>query len=99
MITDQDMISQVMHSLPKSWVTFLQTIRAQKKLMEEYSEFKSLLIAEYKYRRMDSQGSSNNKGIAMQAKQFPPWFNRECDNCGKKGHKKADCWAKNGSKE
>ncbi|KAJ3402294.1 hypothetical protein HDU80_005212 [Chytriomyces hyalinus] len=88
-----------MDSLLKSWETFLQKIRAQKDLLEKYVEFKGLLVAEYKYRCMDNQGNSNSKRIAMQAKQYPPRFSGVCDNCGKKGHKKADCWAKNSSKK
>ncbi|KAJ3401835.1 hypothetical protein HDU80_005676 [Chytriomyces hyalinus] len=59
LIMDQDMVSQVMQSLPKSWETFLQTIRAQKELHEKYMEFKGLLVAEYEYRCMDNQGKSN----------------------------------------
>ncbi|TPX55164.1 hypothetical protein CcCBS67573_g09503, partial [Chytriomyces confervae] len=100
LVTDADMINIVMRSLPQSWESSLQAIRTQSELLENYKKFKGKIIAEYEYGLVTIKTVSNNNTIAMQARQNnPPRFTGDCDNCGKQGHKKTDCWAKNGGKE
>ena len=43
-------------------------------------------------------GKSNGKGNGNSSGDRRPRFTGNCDHCGKKGHKKADCWSlKNGN--
>ncbi|TPX41284.1 hypothetical protein CcCBS67573_g10585, partial [Chytriomyces confervae] len=100
LVSDLDMINIVMRSLPQSWESSLQAIRTQSELLESYKKFKGKIIAEYEYGLVTIKTVSNSNMIAMQARQTnPPRFTGDCDNCGKRGHKKTDCWAKNSGKE
>ncbi|TPX60857.1 DNA-directed DNA polymerase [Chytriomyces confervae] len=98
LVSEPDMINQVMRSLPKSWENVLPAIRAQTSLMTNYRDFKGKTISEYEM-RADSNETEPSRGVARQAKQSTTRFKGECNNCRKPGHKKTHCWAKGGDKE
>lgn len=49
-ITDVELILKVVSTLPPSWDSFCQGLRAQKSWLESYSEIKGQLIAEWNLR-------------------------------------------------
>jgi hypothetical protein len=86
-------------SLPKSWQPYVEGLRAKQNLISRYDEFKKALISEMNYRVMMGHGNGGGRSALFTKKQGKQTFSGLCDNCGKKGHKKRDCWAKGGGKE
>ena len=100
-IGEQELIIRVMDSLPNSWESYFEGMRAQKDLMTKYTDFKAHVLSENEFRKHRNQAKGDRKsGVAMEAK----WkgdkkpFAGKCNNCGRVGHKKVDCWAAGGGK-
>ena len=54
----------------------------------------------WKWNLKDSKGHKKEKGVVeANVVTGGKRFKGDCNNCGKQGHKKADCWAKGGGKE
>ncbi|KAJ3218664.1 hypothetical protein HDU81_000470, partial [Chytriomyces hyalinus] len=99
-VKDKEMVIQMMSSLPESWDSFLQGLQTQTTIMTDYSNFKTAILTEHEYCVDQSEKkSTGSKKIAMQTKHSVPKFKGKCNNCGKKGHKKTNCWSKGGDKE
>ena len=111
-ISEQDFSAIILGSLPKSYDQFLSAVTATASVLKQELDPEDLMLAivdEYD-RRSTRQGSSKEKGtdVAFHAggtnnrggrTTKKPNKDVECFNCRKKGHKKADCWAKGGGKE
>ena len=109
-LSEQDFLAIILGSLPKSYDQFLSAVTATASVLKrdlDPEDLMQTIIDEYD-RRSTRQGNSKEKG--GDAAFFAGNNNRgktgkrpdkdiECFNCHKKGHKKADCWAKGGGKE
>ena len=101
-ISNEQLILKVVLGLPNSWDSFTQGLRSDKDLFESYASLKQRVIAEFKIRgnRGKTKGTDQEKKkSAFKAEVNGSKFKGECRNCGKQGHKRADCWAKGGGKE
>ena len=111
-IPDQDFAAIILGSLPKSYNTYLSAITATLSVLGKEVDPDALILSmidEYnhcsvKNRQMKDKGKSDAAFFAggswkggMGGKGGKS--DVECFNCHKKGHKKADCWAKGGGKE
>ena len=109
-LSEQDFSAIILGSLPKSYDQFLSAVTATASVLKwdlDPEDLIQTIIDEYDW-RSTRQGNSkekgsdvaffaggNNKGKARKKSDK----DIECYNCHKKGHKKADCWAKGGGKE
>ena len=109
-LSDPDFVATILGSLPKSYDQFLSAITATASVLKKELEPEDLIqaiIDEYDRRSTRpgalkdkspdaaffAGGAGNNRGGRRSNKDV------ECFNCHKKGHRKADCWAKGGGKE
>ena len=111
-IPDRDFAAIIISSLPKSYDTYLSAITATLSVLGKEVDPDALILSvidEYD-RRPIKNHQTKDKG-----KSDAAFFaggslkggkggkggksDVECFNCHKKGHKKADCWAKGGGKE
>ena len=110
-ISEEDFSAIILGSLPKTYDQFLSAVTATASVLKQELQPEDLIqaiIDEYD-RRSTRHGSSREK--TADAAFFASAGNNqgktrrksekdiECFNCRKKGHKKADCWAKGGGKE
>jgi hypothetical protein len=100
-VTDEELIVRLIGSLPQSWDSFIQGLRSSANVLEKYETVKSAIIQENiarKYKNViKTEGEGKAKGSAFNTDAKS--FKGECHNCGKKGHKKEQCWAKGGGQE
>ena len=105
-IGDVDFLNILMASLPRSWDGYIGSMRGMMSLREEPvkpRDFMTHVIEEFERRTLTNakrgtKEKSNDFALTTSADDK----NRkkvECFNCKKKGHRKADCWAKGGGKE
>ena len=111
-IPDQDFAAIILGSLPKSYNTYLSAITATLSVLGKEVDPDALILSvidEY------NRHSVKNHQTKDKGKSDATFFaggslkggkggkggksDVECFNCHKKGHKKADCWAKGGGKE
>ena len=108
-LSEQDFSAIILGSLPKSYDQFLSAVRATASVLKQDLDPEDLMqtiIDEYD-QRSTRQGNSKEKGsdtVFFAGNNHGKTEKRldkdiECFNCHKKGHKKADCWAKGGGKE
>ncbi|KAJ2925473.1 hypothetical protein H1R20_g11620, partial [Candolleomyces eurysporus] len=105
LVSDEDFVMLLITSLPESWDNYTSSFLGASGNQPTLSshEFIANLIEEDKRRK----GWNDNAGTAMQAgkkkgqakKASGSGSAKECYNCHKKGHVKADCWNKGGGKE
>ncbi|KAJ2927946.1 hypothetical protein H1R20_g9148, partial [Candolleomyces eurysporus] len=105
LVSDEDFVMLLITSLPESWDNYTSSFLGASGNQPTLSshEFIANLIEEDKRRK----GWNDNAGTAMQAgkkkgqakKASGSGSTKECYNCHKKGHVKADCWNKGGGKE
>ena len=111
-IPDWDFAAIILSSLPKSYDTYLSTITATLSVLGKEVDPDALILSiinEYnhcsvKNRQMKDKGKSDAAFFAGGSSKGGKGGKRgksdvEYFNCHKKGHKKADCWAKGGGKE
>jgi len=111
-ISDTDFTAMLLGSLPKSYDTYLSAITATMSVLKQTLDPDALMMSvtdEYDRRNVKTQESKRKgKDVAFHAggrSRGPKYkgagskLSLECFNCHKKGHKKADCWAKGGGKE
>ena len=111
-IPDRDFTAIILGSLPKSYDTYLSTITATLSILGKEVDPDALILSiidEYDHRSVKNR-QTKDKG-KLDAAFFAGGSLKggkggkrgksdvECFNCHKKGHKKADCWAKGGGKE
>jgi len=104
---------KLLSGLPQAWATTKKIIlgRADYDALSE-AEIIDLLLAEHE--SLEAQGDTKDRAnqLAMAAlkldndndndvneQEIHPKFRGNCHNCGKKGHRMADCWAPGGGKE
>ena len=88
-------IIKVMNTLPEDWNSFTQTLRAQPNTLESWGNFSYIITREARFRLGSENPTTEQqtrRAMIIQKKDFT------CYNCGKKGHKKIDCWAAGGGK-
>jgi adenosyl cobinamide kinase/adenosyl cobinamide phosphate guanylyltransferase len=100
-LKDDDEVDYILRALPSSYETFV----AMSALMQQQNRtteiFEQQLQAFTKNRMHMTQRDARQPGSAMMAKHgrnrhVQNRSDRECFNCGKKGHLKSECWAKGG---
>ena len=105
-IGDVDFLNILMASLPRSWDGYIGSMRGMMSLREEPvkpRDFMTHVIEEFERRAL----TNVKRGTKERANDFALMTSTddknkkkiECFNCRKKGHRKADCWAKGGGKE
>jgi hypothetical protein len=105
-ITDAEFASFLVVSLPKSFDAHLSAVSAVLRADSRSftaEQVEACILDEYD-RQLARGSTRRGKGardVALTAdgQGRKKKSNIECHNCGKKGHKKADCWAKGGGKE
>jgi len=99
LISDKDYTDILLASLPASYDSSCSSISNSARLGSQVltaDMFKSLILDEYTQRELKKL-LSNSKDKAFGADA--PRSKKQCSNCNKRGHLKADCWAKGGGKE
>ena len=100
LISDEDFTDILLASLPTSYDTSCSSISNSARLGGQTltaNVFEGLILDEFTRRELKKPQSSNPKDEAFAAET--PKSKKQCSNCNKRGHVKADCWAKGGSKE
>ena len=111
-LSEPDFSAIVLGSLPKSYDQFLSAVTATASVLKQElnpEDLMQTIIDEYDHRSTRPgapkekspdvaffAGGTNNRGGKAGRKSDK---DVECFNCHKKGHKKAECWAKGGGKE
>ena len=105
-IDEDDFVATLMGSLPPSYNAYLETMSGMLQMSDAASKMTSskliqLVLEEQKRRTIltSKQSVDKTKDLALLANDRQDKKKIECFNCGKKGHRKADCWAKGGGKE
>ena len=92
-----------MSSLPPSYDTACSSINAsahptQSKITSD--TFQAYILDEYELRKLRSnKKDAKDEAFTADASKKKPKKDIECHSCHKRGHVKADCWAKGGGKE
>jgi hypothetical protein len=98
-ISDEDYTDILLTSLPPSYdqscTSISHSIRVSGKPLL-YSDLESMILDEFTQREI-KKSKSNTTEEAFAAGNSKP--KKQCSNCNKRGHVKADCWAKGGGKE
>ena len=101
--TDDDFNAIIIGSLPPSYDTYISALNATSSVIGTYLSPDDLMhtITDEHDRRSLGKSSKKEENAAFHAgggkgKKAP--FSGKCFNCGKKGHKKPDCWAEGGGK-
>ena len=98
-VSDEDYTDILLASLPTSYDATCSSISHSARLGSKpltTATFESMILDEYT-RREIKKGKHNTKDEAFSADAPRP--KKQCTNCNKRGHLKADCWAKGGGKE
>ena len=101
--TDNDFYAIIIGSLPPSYDAYISALNATSSVIGTYLSPDDLMhtITDEHDRRSLGKSSKKEENAAFHAgggkgKKTP--FSGKCFNCGKKGHKKPDCWAEGGGK-
>jgi hypothetical protein len=88
--------------LGTAWQAFTDALMADSNNLNNYEALRTRLIGEYNRKIANEGVDENQSSMAMNANKGGNKNHRirgNCHNCGKKGHKKDDCWSKGGGKE
>ena len=101
-VDDEDFTDTLLASLPSSYSHTCTSINSSARLgavQLTSAIVQEIVLEEYERRAVsDSKKDSQDEAFAADA-QKRKRRNIECHNCHKKGHIKAECWAKGGGKE
>jgi len=98
-ISDDDYTDILLTSLPHSYDQSCTSISNSTRISRQpltANDLEAMILAEFMQREIKNQ-KSNTKDEAFAADT--PKSKKQCSNCNKCGHLKADCWAKGGGKE
>ena len=100
--TDDDFYAIMLGSLPSSYEPFISTLNATSTVIGTFlspDDLMQTLTEEYD-RRVLNKGGKKEENVAFHAgdNKGKRKCSLKCFNCGKKGHKQADCWAEGGGK-
>src|SRR6266581_603348 len=98
-ISDDDYTDILLTSLPHSYDQSCTSISNSTRVSGQpltADDLEAMILAEFTQREIKKQ-KSNTKDEAFAADT--PKSKKQCSNCNKRGHLKADCWAKGGGKE
>ena len=93
-VSDALLIAMVLKGLPSSFKTFSAIVVQQDKQMS-FAEFKASLRS-YEENEKSRNGSNNGENIMVVRNGEK--FEGACFKCGKRGHKKSECWSKKNGK-
>ena len=102
LISDEDYANIILASLPSSYDSDIASISNSAKLGSKALTadlLQDLILDEYTRRELRKPQPSNSKDEAFVAEASNGKSKKRCNNCNKRGHFKADCWAKGGGKE
>lgn len=101
--TEQDFYAIILGSLPPSYDPYISAVNATSSVLGTTLSSNDLMLTvteEYERRAMKQKGGRKEENSAFSANDSKSQKkNIECFNCGKKGHKKPECWAPGGGKE
>jgi len=98
-ISDEDYMDILLTSLPHSYDQSCTSISNSTRISRQpltADDLEAMILAEFMQRKIKKQ-KTNTKDEAFVADA--PKSKKQCSNCNKCGHLKADCWAKGGGKE
>ena len=111
-LNDEDFGAMLLGSLPRSYDSYLSAVTAALSVLGTKLTPDALMLSiidEFDRRTVKThQSKDKGKDVAFHAESGfrKPWKGGQgskkivkCFNCHKKGHVKADCWAKGGGKE
>ena len=100
LISDEDYTDILLTSLPASYDSSCSSISNSARLGSKSltaDVFESLILDEFTRHKLKKPQASSTKDEAFAAEA--PKSKKQCSNCNKRGHLKANCWAKGGGKE
>ena len=109
-LTENDFYAIIMGSLPSSFDPYISALNATSSVMEKHLSADDLMLSiteEYERRTLKTKGGKKDDNAAFYSNDAGKGKDggsnskkdKECHNCHKKGHFKADCWRKGGGKE
>ena len=97
-IGSTELIMKVLATLPDHWKPFCDSLRAQPEMMTDYAKFSEAMLSESLLKKQLNKGKEG-KEVTSAMNAATEKFKGKCNNCHKKGHKAANCWAKGGGAE
>ena len=100
LISNEDYTDILLTSLPASYNSSCSSISNSTHLGSKSltaDVFESLILDEFTWRKLKKLQALSMKDEAFATEA--PKSKKQCSNCNKRGHLKADCWAKGGGKE
>ena len=100
LISDKDYTDILIASLPSSYEANISSISNSAKLGSKpltADVLEKLILDDFTQRELRKSQPASTKDEAFVAEA--PKSKKRCNNCNKRGHFKADCWAKGGGKE
>ena len=109
-LTENNFYAIIMGSLPSFFDPYISVLNTISSVMEKHlsaDDLMLLITEEYKCHTLKTKGGKKDDNAAFYSsdagKSKDGGSNskkdKECHNCHKKGHFKADCWRKGGGKE
>ena len=94
-VSDALLISMALKGLPTNYKTFSAIVVQQDEKIA-FTEFKVSLRS---YVEIESRNGGQESGDNIMALKEDERFDGACFKCGKRGHKKSECWSNSGKNE
>ena len=109
-LTEDDFYAIIMGSLPPSYDSYLSTVNATSNVLGTHLSADDLMLSlteEFKHHALKAKNGKKDDNAAFYSNDASGSQKGEssskkkgtCNNCGKKGHWKRDCWKEGGGKE